>query len=522
MSRPTLTPARWVNIDDIRPSTYNPRQADPARLDLVELSLRKLGFVLPLFADADGELLSGHQRHHVATRMGATRVPVAFTKAMDLNKRKAVNILFNRATNDFATTDSSKSITQRLMGLDLPSLAAKVPDKSLTSDDFGRTLNPQWIPIKPLLAANAGRWVDYAATMSRQLAGEGITMPIVVSPAGRVLNGLGRLQHMAEERHEEVPVVIVSEEEAELSAALLNLLSMDFNLHHRYADLLRYNSFRRSRGKRSCLGRGFIDYVWKGKLTGSQIDLAGNPNHKDAWIKEHGTSVVEFGGGHCTDGETLRQAGIHCSSFEPYRLTKNDTIDRDLSIRQTRAFLSDIASGRRFSSVFCPAVLNSVPFKEDRLHVLQLCAALCDETSHFYCSAVNTRDSWILHDKGKANLDRIRTNGTSFLLDYEPNTRISDLASLPKMQHYFTPPEMAELALTFWASCKSYDLSNNTYCRAWHRRPIDPARLRAAILFEFDLPYPDGQRMGLVPEALEAFGKRVGINLETTCIPSHA
>jgi hypothetical protein len=160
MSRPTLTPARWVNIDDIRPSTYNPRQADPARLDLVELSLRKLGFVLPLFADADGELLSGHQRHHVATRMGATRVPVAFTKAMDLNKRKAVNILFNRATNDFATTDSSKSITQRLMGLDLPNLAAKVPDKSLTSDDFGRTLNPHWVPIKPLIAAIAGLLVN--------------------------------------------------------------------------------------------------------------------------------------------------------------------------------------------------------------------------------------------------------------------------------------------------------------------------------------------------------------------------
>lgn len=54
---------KLVNINDIAPSTYNPRVADPARLDLIELSLRKLGFLLPLYATPDGEIISGHQRH---------------------------------------------------------------------------------------------------------------------------------------------------------------------------------------------------------------------------------------------------------------------------------------------------------------------------------------------------------------------------------------------------------------------------------------------------------------------------
>ena len=35
---------------DLIPSTYNPRQADPGRLELVALSLRKFGWLLP--ADA--------------------------------------------------------------------------------------------------------------------------------------------------------------------------------------------------------------------------------------------------------------------------------------------------------------------------------------------------------------------------------------------------------------------------------------------------------------------------------------
>ena len=56
-------------ISAVNPSTYNPRTADPKRLNLIELSLRKLGFIAPIYADANGEILSGHQRHFVATRM---------------------------------------------------------------------------------------------------------------------------------------------------------------------------------------------------------------------------------------------------------------------------------------------------------------------------------------------------------------------------------------------------------------------------------------------------------------------
>ena len=40
------------SIDAIKPSTYNPRSAVPERLDLIELSLRKLGFIAPIFASA--------------------------------------------------------------------------------------------------------------------------------------------------------------------------------------------------------------------------------------------------------------------------------------------------------------------------------------------------------------------------------------------------------------------------------------------------------------------------------------
>lgn len=83
-----------VEINSVRPSTYNPRTADKSRLGLIELSLRKLGFVLPIYADPAGEIVSGHQRQLVASGMGAKRIPVERLKAMSLADRKAINIAF--------------------------------------------------------------------------------------------------------------------------------------------------------------------------------------------------------------------------------------------------------------------------------------------------------------------------------------------------------------------------------------------------------------------------------------------
>lgn len=53
---------------------------------------------------------------------------------------------------------------------------------------------------------------------------------------------------------------------------------------------------------------------------------------------------------------------------------------------------------------------------------------------------------------------------------------------------------------------------NNVTAMCSQPRPVDPVALRAALEFEFDLPYPNG-RMGLVPEALTAFSDRLQVSL---------
>lgn len=491
-----------VSIDAVSPSSYNPRKADPRRLDVLELSLKKLGWLLPIFADQNGEILSGHQRHHVAQRMGLESVPVETTPAMDLATRKAVNVVFNRGTNDLDVTDTPKNITEALASIDLDGLASNITDK--TEMEMMRCLSAKPMSVHDLASKNKGRWVPYARNLARVLAGKKISMPIVCTPDGVVVNGIGRLQLAAERKESVIQVVTISHDEADLAGAMLNLLSMDFDIHTRYRDMLRYNSFRRARRVRDSLGRGFVFAAIDGRK-GPDIDLS-NPAHVAKWKKVYGGSVVDFGAGHLHETNMLRKAGIHVNPFEPYRLGKNNSIDKKESVAIAMRFLSEIATGKQYSSVFISSVLNSVPFADDRSHIVCICAALCSGKTRLYAAASSTNQARFRNLMGAKAISHDKAS--EFSLDYESGIQLGDFQDKPKIQKYHTQKEFYYLFSSFFEKAKINEQVNNVQAVCANPRPTDKARLIQAIEFEFNLPYPEGGTMGLVEEAIKAFKQR--------------
>jgi len=504
---------KLVPIDKVRPSTYNPRKADPVRLDILELSIGKLGFLLPLFADASGEILSGHQRHHVARRMGLSHVPVFFVPPMPLSERKGINIAFNRGTNDLDMADTPNNMTEALARANLDQAASIVPDKEFGGVEFYRCLNARKVPVETLVKANRGKWVNYARNMARLLYGKKITMPVVCTPDNKVVNGIGRLQYAAEKKWRNIEVVYISFEEAELSSAMLNLLSMDFDIHNRYEDLLRYNSFRRARRARRELGQGFIFTVAPSSRS-KDFDIT-DPKSALLWKKTHGRSVVDFGAGHLTETHLLRKSGVSVVPFEPYRLGANNSINKEESIQIAEAFLESISSGKKFTSVFISSVLNSVPFFEDRQKIACICAALCGIDTRLYaCASSATESTSLKVVHGAKGLAERQSTYATFGLDYEAGITIGDFQDKPKVQKYHTPSEFYTLFKKYFETVNVSDNLNNV--RATCARPNTAAiigDLREAIEFEFNLPYPDGTKMGLVDQALEAFSKRLGVRL---------
>ncbi len=503
---------KLVPIESLNPSTYNPRTADPRRLDLIELSLRKLGFLLPIYATPDGEIISGHQRHHVATRMGVKQVPLAFTRPMDLAERKGVNVAFNRATNDLKPGDTPQNIGEALQRVDLDALAAQVPDKQPDTAEFYPCMKAQTKPLAPFLKANKGCWITYATSISKTLFLKGVLMPVVATRDFKVVNGIGRLQLLAEQKKPHVNVVFVTNEEAALASAMLNLLSMDFDIHNRYQDLLRYNSFRRLRRVRKELGRGFI-FAVAGNSTAKDFDITESAS-RQKWITAHGQSILDFGAGHLHETELLRSVGIKVTPFEPYRVNAEEDIDKAESIRLTREFFRDIGEYKtRYSSIFISSVLNSVPFAEDRKHIACICTALCNADTRLYAVASSLNHINIRQLKGYNSLNERQSGGRVFLLEYENGITLGDIGSMPKVQKYHTQKEFYELFKEFFSTVSITESNSNVQAICANPRKINKEKLKAALAFEFDLPYPDGSRMGLVAEAEAAFSKRLGITL---------
>ncbi len=500
-----------VPIETVSPSTYNPRSADAQRLDLVELSLRKLGFVLPIFVDAGGEVLSGHQRHLVATRIGCRHVPVAFTKPFSLAERKAINVVFNRATNDFKAADTSGTARAVLADLDVVREAAALPDLDPTSAEMFPCLQAAVEPLGPLLQANAGRWNAYATSLAGSLYTRGIVMPIVVDPDSRVVNGIGRLEYLAQIGETTGPVLRLSADKAPLAEAMLNLLSMDFDVHTRYRDLLRHNSFRRSRLKREYLGLGFT-FAVAPNVKGKDFDVT-TPANARKWKALHGSSIVDFGAGHLHETEILRGIGCHVAAFEPFRVSENDQIDPAASVALAREFLADVASGRPYSSIFISSVLNSVPFDEDRRAIVTICAALCGPKTRLFAAARSTRDQGWQGVKGRAFLNEVNLGNQLFALDYEPGITLGSMATDPKVQKFHTAEEFYDLFKSRFAKVSVRPRNSNVEAIAAEPLPTDRKALAKAFEFEFDLPYPDGYRMGLVDEAKSAFSRRLGVKI---------
>lgn len=501
---------KLVSSKLLSPALYNPRETDPYRLKLIVNSLTKLGWMLPLYAikNKDGlfELISGHQRTLAAEILSYEMIPLIEMPDLELNKRKAVNILFNRGTNDFSVTQGSSNLLDEIDPSQYDRLLELLPDKKAEYP----CMKPETFDLKTLWDANKLRAINYARNTARALAGNGVMMPLIVCRQTlEVCNGIGRLQYLLEKGFSEYSVIFIDELEAEFAKISLNLISMNFTLEKHYKDHLRFSSFRRPRNTRKNLGRGFVFRLIKGRRL-ADFDIT-KPANQKKWKSVYGKTILDFGAGHLTESGILSSIGVKVSSFEPYRCVGNG-VSKEESLRCVKKFLTDIESGIEFNSIFVSSVLNSVPFKQDREHIIQICSALSSSKTVLYVATMHRKhDNYLVAATSEAYNEK-HSSQMAFKLDYEDGIILGDFSDSPKVQKYHTNEELYEIMKTGYKTV-AVELYGDTCCG----RAKDPIwtkeELRAALEFEFELPYPDGSKMGMSQVAINAFEKRLGIKL---------
>ncbi len=199
---------------------------------------------------------------------------------------------------------------------------------------------------------------------------------------------------------------------------------------------------------------------------------------------------------------------MDCIDFEPYRIDFEGDKGSpciDLSKKEARRFLDEIADGRVFSSIFLASVLNSVPFPKDRMAVLAIVHALSSKDTAVYGTCRDISD--FNYEYGGVR------NANYFVFDSESGVRVGDIIKAPKVQKFHTQEEAEAMFTRLWKAIDYWPGGNVFYFKLSSPKGVNSKVLAQAIELEFNLPYEDNSRMDLVQHAKACFGKRLGLKL---------
>jgi ParB-like chromosome segregation protein Spo0J len=489
-------------ISSLQPDKKNPRKADDARLGLLRLSLAKLGFIMPVYSTPGGMLLSGHQRQRVATEMGIENIPVVTIKVAEKDIQ-GINILFNRATNDFGALDTGAKAKDKLDIETVIEAADNLPD---FDHENWFALDCKNENIRGLGKDDSDRYDKKAVVVATSLMRMGIEIPVVISQSGKIVNGINRLFAAKEAGRTEWPVIRIPDEYATVALNFLNYLSMDFHVDEDFARLMRYSAFRRPQNNRGNVPKAYRFWANGGRTLLDRDSYS--PEYWRNFRDLHGLSVLDFGAGLCKVKPFLEERGMACSEFEPYRIDPESGVgvpSPDYSRMKAREFLTEIADGRVFTSIFLASVLNSIPFPKDRMAVLAIVNALSSKDTVTYGTCRDISD--FVYEYGGIR------QANYFVFDSEPGVRVGDVVKSPKIQKFHTQEEAEAMFSRLWVKREYWPGGNVFYFKLSSPKTVNPKVLSQALELEFELPYADGADMGLSTYAKKCFGKRLGIKL---------
>lgn len=94
-----------VNIEDLKPSEYNPRKASEKECNDLRNSIERFGIVDPVIVNSAENrkdiVIGGHFRMRIAKEMGYKQLPVVYVNVPDIRKEQELNIRLNKNTGSF-------------------------------------------------------------------------------------------------------------------------------------------------------------------------------------------------------------------------------------------------------------------------------------------------------------------------------------------------------------------------------------------------------------------------------------
>lgn len=90
----------YTDIGSLNPAVYNPRKMSDEEMTKLVNSIERFGFLQPVVANKNNEIIGGHQRIIAARQAGLSQVPVMHVDLPD-NEAKALNLALNKISGDW-------------------------------------------------------------------------------------------------------------------------------------------------------------------------------------------------------------------------------------------------------------------------------------------------------------------------------------------------------------------------------------------------------------------------------------
>jgi DNA modification methylase len=217
---PTKQQLHLLNLDDLIPSTHNPRKHSRQQIRAIAKSIEAFGFCAPLLADKNRQIIAGHGRYEAAKFLGLVRIPVIFLDHLTETQAKAYMLADNKLTDrstwdDKMVAEQLKELSEMVLDFDIEAIGFETaeldfrvhsleePDAADHADEFAPAAGPAvsvpgdlWqLGEHRLYCGNALDEVAYTALMHGNVATAAFTdMPYNVKIDGHA-GGKGRIKH---------------------------------------------------------------------------------------------------------------------------------------------------------------------------------------------------------------------------------------------------------------------------------------------------------------------------------------
>lgn len=452
-----------ADITKIRGADYNPRKITDGDLEALRESIGRLGIVKPIIVRGE-TIVAGHQRTKSLRAIGVTRAPVFW---LESDTTTYDEVRFNQLHNgtDLDIGDENARVTSPLV----------LGHNQVSRGDIQANFRGAGAMVRKAICELIDRYGPWGAC--------------VAAPTGEIIHA-AQYAISAAAAGVPVDVYVVPAESVDFAKKMLSRVygrfSYDNVERHTYVQSLAQPNRVRDETAMANLSR-----LYRFKA-------------KDFLEENRGCRALDFGAGRGECARRMRTEGHSVRDIEFFRRTDKNEINKASVHRMIAQVLGEVSRSGPFDLVICQAVLNSIDSMEAQDAVVGCCSLFCKPGGTLL---INGRCIETYESNLKSNVVSTRARRPEFLDEngfsaiyregkwfFQKYYRLDEAIALIErmgfeIQFAANPPEIGG----YWV------------IQARKAKQLSPGDYRKYVDFEFELPWPDGSRVGRSGEVRKVF-----------------